>query len=87
MYLKCFGGPFDQQKHMVHNDLCRQGQCWEIRERPKLVTKFDPYKMPEIMSVKCYIYIVETIRVKSDKFIFLRFEPLPIEELFAKIFT
>lgn len=88
MYLKCLGGPFDQEKRTIPSDRCKQGEYWAIEGQPKMLARdFDPNKMPKVVTTERHVYIVETVRCKETKFMFLRYDKIPIEELFTKIFT
>lgn len=88
MMLKCFGGPLDQQKQSIHNDRIRQNEIFRFPNTTKLsVRDFNPNTPPEITTLTYHFYVVEIVSVKTERFKFLRYNEISIEDTFAKIFT
>jgi len=88
MILKCFGGPFDQQRQSVDGNRAKQGEIFRFTKMPSLsVADFDPNNKSEIVTYEHYHYVVETMRCKSETLRFLRYSEISIEETFFRIFT
>lgn len=88
MQLKCFGGPFDGKYQSIDENRAKQNEIFRFPYTSKVsIAEFNPNDNVSLTAtLNHYFYVVETVRCKEERFIFLRYNETSIEDTFAKIF-